>query len=169
MGTNAIRAAPTQAALDSLRRIVQALRESSRWAERHVGLSAAQLFVLQQLAEAPAASVNDLAKRTHTHQSTVSMVVARLVERGLVLRKPSGLDGRSVELTLSARGRRAAARSPDAPQERLIRAIDQLTAARRRQLAASLAEVARAMGGSQDAPDMFFEEARRVRRRRSRE
>jgi hypothetical protein len=83
MGSNTIREDDTQKALDALRRIVQVLRESSRWAERHVGLSGAQLFVLQTLGEAPAASVNDLAGRTHTHQSTVSMVVARLVERGL--------------------------------------------------------------------------------------
>jgi DNA-binding MarR family transcriptional regulator len=59
--------------LDAVRRIVQALRESSRQAERQVGLSGAQLFVLQKLAESPASSVNELAARTHTHQSSVSL------------------------------------------------------------------------------------------------
>lgn len=152
--------------MDALRRIVQVLRESSRWAERHVGLSGAQLFVLQKLAEAPAASLNDLARRTHTHQSTVSAVVTRLVERGLVLRKSSGADARSVQLSLSARGRRAAAGTPDAPQERLIRAIEKLSALRRRQLATSLAEVAQAMGGPLGAPSMFFDDGHRPRRRR---
>jgi hypothetical protein len=37
--------------LDSIRRIVQALRVSSRAAEKTVGLSGAQLFLLQQLGE----------------------------------------------------------------------------------------------------------------------
>src|SRR5262245_40728501 len=39
-----------RAILDGLRRVVQVLRESSRAAERRIGLSSAQLFVLQRLA-----------------------------------------------------------------------------------------------------------------------
>jgi DNA-binding MarR family transcriptional regulator len=130
-------------------------------------LSGAQLFVLQKLADAPAASVNELAARTHTHQSTVSMVVARLVANGLVKRGSSGADARSVTLALTARGRRAAKASPDAPQGRLIHAISQLTPARRRQLASTLGEVARTMDSAAGEPAMFFEEGGRGRRRRS--
>jgi DNA-binding MarR family transcriptional regulator len=166
MGTNTIQRPDTQAALDGLRRIVRALRESSRWAERHVGLSGAQLFVLQKLAQAPAASVNELAARTHTHQSTVSMVVAPLVTRGLVRRTPSATDRRHVGLSLTARGRRTAAGTPDAPQERLIHAIDQLTVARRRQLASALTEVAHAIDGAEGDPVMFLEDRGRGRRAR---
>src|SRR3954468_12674201 len=81
--------------LDGVRRIVQSLRESSRRAEKRVGMSGAQLFVLQKLEEAPAQSLNDLAGRTHTHQSSVSTIVARLVERGLVTRMRSPRDGRT--------------------------------------------------------------------------
>jgi DNA-binding transcriptional ArsR family regulator len=93
MGTHVSRGADVQAVLDGVRRIVQALRASSRWAERHVGLSGAQLFVLQKLAETPAISVNELAERTHTHQSSVSAVISRLAELGLVTRKRSAADG----------------------------------------------------------------------------
>jgi DNA-binding MarR family transcriptional regulator len=166
MGTNTNGRQETQAVLDAVRRIVQALRESSRLAERHVGLSGAQLVVLQKLAETPQISVNELAARTHTHQSSVSTVVARLVERGLVQRKPSGIDARSVRLSLSADGRRVARRAPDVPQDRLIRAIEQLTPARRRQLASALGEVARAMDGIERVPAMFFEDAKRARGRK---
>src|SRR5262245_15390338 len=122
MGANTSARQDTQAVLDGVRRIVHALRASSRWAERHVGLSGAQLFVLQKLAESPSASVNELAARTHTHQSSVSTVVSRLVERGLVRRSPSATDGRSVELVLTRRGQKAAVRAPDAAQELLIQA-----------------------------------------------
>lgn len=158
MGPNTSARADTQRVLDAIRRIVQALRESSRLAERRVGLTSAQLFVLQKLAESPASSVNELAARTHTHQSSVSVVVTKLVEQGLIRRAPSAVDGRSVELTLSSRGRRAAAGVPDLAQARLIRAIERLTAARRRQLASTLAEVAGALAAKEDAPAMFFEE-----------
>jgi len=170
MGANISTVGDTQATLDAIRQIVQALREASRWSERNVGLTSAQLFVLQTLAETPGMSINDLAARTHTHQSSVSTVVTRLVESGLALRSPSGADGRSVTVTLSGLGRRTAARAPEGPQGRLIRAIEQLPAARRSQLASALTDVASAMhADAADAhdhvPAMFFEERRHARRR----
>ncbi|MCC7009945.1 MAG: winged helix-turn-helix transcriptional regulator [Acidobacteria bacterium] len=149
--------------MDAIRRIVQALRESSRRAEQHSGLSGAQLFVLQRLADAPASSVNELAARTHTHQSSVSMVVARLVDQGLVRRAPSAVDGRAVGLALTARGRRAAEGAPDLAQQRLIQAIGKLTPARRRALAASLRDVAEGLAVPEGAPAMFFEDGQRRR------
>src|SRR3954463_2640556 len=120
------RAQDTRAVLDAVRRIVRELHQSSRAAEKLVGVSAAQLFVLQKLAEFPGASMNELAARTHTHQSSVSTVVARLVERGLVLRAPAADDGRRLELRLAADGRRLVTRAPDAAQSRLIQAIERL-------------------------------------------
>src|SRR5919202_3148500 len=105
--TSAARAAgDTRAVLDAVRRIVQALHESSRWAEKHLGLTGAQLFVLQILAEAPGLSLNELAARTHTHQSSVSTVVARLADRRLVVRAAAADDARRVRLRLSAEGRK---------------------------------------------------------------
>ena len=58
----------TRQVLDSIRRIVQLLRESSREAGKH-GLSGAQLFVLRTLAESPGLSLNKLEERTRTHKS----------------------------------------------------------------------------------------------------
>src|SRR5215217_2732988 len=63
-----------RAVLDAIRRIVRVLRVSSRAAEKQVGLSGAQLFVLHKLEDAPALSLNELADRTRTHQSSVSVV-----------------------------------------------------------------------------------------------
>ena len=56
--------------------------------------------------------------------------------------------------------------TPDAPQERLIHAIGQLTLARRRQLASALTEVATAIDGAEGAPVMFMEDRGRGRRLR---
>jgi DNA-binding MarR family transcriptional regulator len=156
----------TRAVLDSIRRIVRTLHESSRAAEKQVGLSGAQLFVLQTLADHPGASLNDLAARTHTHQSSVSTVVARLVERGLVLRAPSTADGRRLELRLSAEGRRLITRAPDPAQGQLIQAIQRLPAARRRVLATSLLALATEMDAADRAPTMFFDDSAREGRRR---
>jgi DNA-binding MarR family transcriptional regulator len=171
MGAN-ISARPAEAAtrdvLDAVRGIVQALRESSRAAERHVGLSGAQTFVLRTLADRASISLNDLAAATHTHQSSVSVVVTRLVESGLVRRARSPEDARRLELSLTARGRDVAAKAPDAAQQRLIAAINRLPARRRHNLAATLRELAQAVATVDRIPPMFFEEAKPLGRRRTR-
>jgi DNA-binding MarR family transcriptional regulator len=166
MGTNTSGEGEVRAVLDGIRRIVQNLRESSRWAEKHLGMTAAQLFVLQKLDEAPAQSLNELAARTHTHQSSVSTIVTRLVEQGLVTRRRSTRDGRTIELQLSSRGRRLAVRAPDAAQQRLIQGIRDLPLTERRSLADALGAVARAMDAAVGEPAMFFEE--RATRRQAR-
>src|SRR4051812_40175859 len=95
MGAHTIpRGSETRAILDAVRRIVRTLHESSRASEKSLGLTAAQLFVLHKLSDAPGLSLNALAAQTHTHQSSVSTVVSRLVERGLVLRTPAADDAR---------------------------------------------------------------------------
>ena len=129
-------------------------------AERLVGVSGAQLFVLQTLAETPGLSLNELADRTHTHQSSVSTVVSRLVERKLVQRSRAASDARRVELTLSSRGRAVAAKAPDAAQERLIAAIEAMPAWRRRLLAEGLSDLARGVAATNRRPPMFFDDRR---------
>ena len=167
MGTNTSEHGDVRAVLDGVRRIVQSLRESSRWAEKYLGMTGAQLFVLQQLDEAPAQSLNNLAARTHTHQSSVSTIVARLVDQGFVTRTRSPRDGRTIELHLSSRGRKLAARAPNAAQQRLIQGIRELPPAKRRGLASALGALARAMDSADGEPAMFFEERASTRRRRS--
>ncbi len=154
------------AALDAIRRIVQALRISTRAAERRLGISGAQLFVLHALSEAPAHSLNELAARTFTHQSSVSTVVERLVRKRLVSRKRSTTDARRVVLSLTPSGQGLLRSSPDIAQLRLISALRELPSRDRRSLARLLDRVVRAMGAD-TAPTLFFEEGeRRVAKKR---
>jgi MarR family transcriptional regulator, lower aerobic nicotinate degradation pathway regulator len=157
MGANTSQNTDAQQALDSLRRIVRALREAARQAERRYGLSGAQLFVLHKLAEASPISLNELARLTHTHQSSVSTVVTRLVRQRLVRRVRSPRDARMLQLTLTPSGERLAKRAPDPPQDRLIEAIESLPPGQQRALASALARVAKAIGVA-GRPIMFFED-----------
>jgi DNA-binding MarR family transcriptional regulator len=143
--------------MDDLRHIVRALRVSSRGTEKRLGISGAQLFVLQRLAEARPVSLGQLAERTHTDPSSVSVVVSRLVQRGLVLRAPSEEDARRAEVRLTSRGRALAKRAPEALQSRLVEALAGLPRETRRGLADGLAALVAGMkiGGS---PRMFFED-----------
>jgi len=157
----------TRAVLDAIRSIVRALRESSRGAERSVGIGAAQLFVLQRLAATPGLSLNELAARTFTHQSSVSVVVSRLVDRGLVTRTRGGDDGRRISLSVTAAGRALLGRAPAAAQDRLLAGLALLGATPRRQLADLLGRLVDVMALSDGTPPMFFEAApKRTRKQR---
>ncbi|HVZ87970.1 MAG TPA: MarR family winged helix-turn-helix transcriptional regulator [Polyangia bacterium] len=136
---------------------MRVLRESSRRTERSLGLGAAQLFVLQRLAGAQPLSLNELAARTLTHQSSVSVVVSRLVEAGLVTRVRAREDARRREIRLTPAGETALARAPAAAQDRIIAALDTLGAPARRDLARQLAKLVEAMALPAQHPPMFFE------------
>jgi DNA-binding MarR family transcriptional regulator len=160
MGSHA--SADARTVLDAIRRIVRLLRQSSRDAEKRTGLSAAQLFVLQQLRAAGGAlTPGELAERTLTHQSSVSVVVRRLSEAGLIRRARSGADRRRIELSLAPAGRAAARRVPRLAQDRLIPAVDMLPLADRAGLARGLIALVRQLRIGGIAPPMFFEEGAR--------
>ena len=121
--------------MDAVRGIVRALRINTRQIELKIGISLAQLFVLQQVAERPAESLNDLAERTATHQSSVSVVVRRLVDRGLVSRRSSSIDKRRVQIALTAAGQKLLLDAPRTISGRLLAALEQFTPTEQRQLA----------------------------------
>jgi DNA-binding MarR family transcriptional regulator len=152
--------AEMRATLDAFRRIVQALRVGARDGEYHTGLGSAQLFALQQIAEHPGASINDVAALTFTHQSSVSVVIQRLVAQRLVARVAARHDRRRQRLELTAAGRRALRSAPGVVQERLISAIAALPAAERRTLSRALGDVARLVRptGTAPHPPMLFED-----------
>lgn len=152
---------------DSIRRIVKDLRASSKNSERTTGLSGAQLFVLQRLAVRAPLSVNDLAELTHTHQSSVSVVVQRLVDKKFIVRRRSRSDGRRLELALTQKGRLLCDRAPEPAQERMFAALDSLPKAKRKQLAELLETVVLQMGLHTDPAELFFEETKPSKRSKS--
>ncbi|HTJ24011.1 MAG TPA: MarR family winged helix-turn-helix transcriptional regulator [Gemmatimonadaceae bacterium] len=112
--------------MNAVRSIVRALRINTRAIELKMGISLAQLFVLQQLAEKPADSLNELADRTATHQSSVSVVVRRLVERGYVTRTASPADKRRIEIAVTQSGRDLLAGAPPTIQNQLMTALREM-------------------------------------------
>jgi DNA-binding MarR family transcriptional regulator len=108
-------------------------------------------------ARSPAASLNDLAERTFTHQSSVSVVVERLVRRRLVSRERSAEDGRRIVLSLTPAGRRVLEAAPEIAQIRLIGALRALSASERRALARTLGRLSEAMGVT-SPPSLLFED-----------
>jgi DNA-binding MarR family transcriptional regulator len=149
--------ADTVRVMDSLRRVVRALSTSLRGAPRADGITGAQHFVLRQIAAAPGLSMNELAERTLARQSTVSEVVSKLTQRGLVARGMHPTDARQAVLTLTASGRRAISGVAATAQERLADGLASLSAAQRTALADGLELWLDAAGLADIPAPMFFE------------
>jgi DNA-binding MarR family transcriptional regulator len=138
------------------------LRISARFTEKECGLGAAQLFVLRQLEGEEAVSVNELAGRTLTHQSSVSAIVGKLVElveQRLVSRRVSAKDSRRAELSLTELGKKRLKSAPRAVvQEQLVDALRRMPASRRNMLAELLHELVREAGYGRGRPPLLFED-----------
>jgi len=144
--------------MNAIRSVVRALRLNTRSIEGKLGISLAQLFVLQQLADKPAESLNELAERTATHQSSVSVVVRRLVDRGLVTRVASTSDRRRVHIALTAAGESLLRGAPPTVQSDLMHGMSRMRADQRATLAELLELWVLASGIDLAAPPMMFED-----------
>lgn len=144
--------------MDAVRILFRAIRLHNVEVERLLGISLAQLYVLEQLGGRPNASVNDLAELTRTHQSSVSVVVRKLAERGFVDKRTSSSDARRAELTISAAGKQLLASAPGIFQTRLQAGLREIGSDETRQLAANLSHWLQACGLDDPSPPMFFED-----------
>lgn len=158
-----------EAVLRALRTLIAALSRSARTIEARTGVTNAQLFVLQQLQTEEALGINALAARARTGQSAVSIVVRRLVRRGLVSRRRSAADGRRVGVSLTIAGRALVRQAPEPPTTRMLAAVGRLDHRDLRALARGLTALVSAMGIAGETPSMLFERDgnRRTRARRS--
>ena len=144
-------------AINALRRMVRGLRSAAESVERNLRVSAAQLFVLSELAQVPDQSVKDLAAVTMTTHSTVSQVVSQLIAKGLISRTTDAADARRSALRLTRQGLSVLKKSPRAIQEDLIEGFGALRPAERRNLANGLEKWLEASGLGGVPSTMLFE------------
>lgn len=145
-------------AVDAVRRLVRGLRLAEQRTRLEAGLSAAQLFVLDELARAAAASLGELADRTMTDRSSVAAVVDRLEDAGLVETRRARTDRRRVLVQLTAAGRRRVVSSAPAPTVLLVRALEALPPADLAGLTRHLGALIGAMGLADGPATMLFED-----------
>jgi DNA-binding MarR family transcriptional regulator len=145
--------------VDAFRRVLRRLRVAARKTELATGLSAAQLFVLSAVADAPGCSVNDITQATMTDRSSVAAVIDRLVEQGYVTRRQADSDRRRASIAITAKGRRAMRLAPPAPTALLISALRDLPAVQLRNLSTGLLALTRAMGIAEEPAGMLFDDA----------
>ena len=156
-----------KAILNRIRQLVRNLRVFDKEAQAQYGLGAAKMFILHALSQNADISLGELAERTATDQSSVSLAVGKLVETGHVRRIPSEEDRRQVRLSLTPVGRAVVRRSPPAAQERILESVQAMPAKQRATLLMLLERLIEGMGAAEPGPPpMLFEDGEPPKRRR---
>ena len=123
------------------------LQSSSKRMAQSLGVTGPQRLVIRIVGRMPGISPGDLAEILHVHPSTLTGVLTRLGDHGLLIRRGDTRDRRRMLLTLTERGKavnRSTAGTVEAGVRRMLSAMSaaDLAAAERvlRRLAADLAE-----------------------------
>jgi DNA-binding MarR family transcriptional regulator len=121
---------------------ISAVRRTSRRAVRHAWatepLPTAQSELLRLIASRPGICVADAAHDLRLAPNTISTLVGRLAEQGLMRRERSLPDSRSVRLTVTEKGRRRLAEWSDLRAELASEVLATLPEADRRALAGAI-------------------------------
>jgi DNA-binding MarR family transcriptional regulator len=145
-------AAKTRELTDVITRLRRALRRSIRtdypWESRPM----AQVEVLQSLRENGASRVGDLAEQLRLSQSTVSALVGKLIDAGLVSRDVDRADRRASVVDLTSEGLRDVGEWDSAHQRRLAAALRSLDAADRAAVLAAVSALRRLVDALDDEP-----------------
>jgi trehalose 6-phosphate phosphatase len=116
-----------------------ALNKRSKQMARAFKITGEQRLALRVSAHAPEVSAGDLALLLHVHPSTLTGILRRLAQRGLLERRTDRHDRRRLQLLLTDAGRRAI-RSTATTIEGPIQSVLRHTSARDRVAATSLIE-----------------------------
>lgn len=132
----------TDESLIALRRILRKSERYSRELAQAAGLTAVQFRVLQIISEKGGCTPKDISQRMRVSQATVTSLVHKLVNQGMVSMERSAIDGRQKNITLTDKGQEAIERAPDALQQLYVRKFEALEDWEQAQLVASLERVA---------------------------
>lgn len=90
--------------LQKVRIVIRAAQRHSLWVEKQCGVNGAQLWILQELADAPGLRVGQVTALLAIQQATTSNLLEGLVRKGFVVKARDPADQRVVKLFLSAQG-----------------------------------------------------------------
>ncbi len=138
--------------LVKLRKIIRSINLESKKIEKEFGISIPQLLVLQFLSEQEdyRASSKDIKTYINLNASTVSGIVSRLEDKGLVARLPNSQDRRGTYITLTAKGADLLKESPTTLQEKMSIRLKKLSRQQIEQLNSSIETLTQLM----DAEDI---------------
>jgi DNA-binding MarR family transcriptional regulator len=129
-------------ALIAIRRIVRAAEFAARDLSRAAGLTPSQLLLLQLVARRGKLGAGAIADATRLSHATVTALLDKLEQRGLLVRRRDAADRRRVEVALTVEGEAILAATPDALQDIFAKRFDRLADWEQAGLVAALERVA---------------------------
>jgi DNA-binding MarR family transcriptional regulator len=153
---DSVRIREADAIVQGLRRVVKALETYSREVEFTYGVTGPQLWALKTLDRQGSLSVTRLAEELAVHQTSASLLVARLERRGLLKRIRSAEDRRVVLLSLTRQGRAIASRAPEAAQGRLLHGLLAMPTREVRRIRTAVDHIVAAMEAEDIEATFFF-------------
>lgn len=151
--------ADVAAIVDGLRRIVRALELYSQEVRRAYGLTGPQLWALKTLQRRGAVTVNELAAALAVHQSSASILVNRLEQRGLIRRSRGQQDRRFVRIEPTEKALSLMAEAPEPAQGRLLHGLSTMSPTRIRGIRKSVDDLVGAMEAKDIEAQFFFEDS----------
>lgn len=103
----------TKLALTAMRQILRSTELSSKALVRETGLTPSQLIFMQILEEAGEQTAGYVAARMGITQATATVLIHKLEQAGVVMRRKGAQDRRQSWLSLTDRGRALLAIAPD--------------------------------------------------------
>lgn len=128
--------------LIALRRILRATEMFGRDLAKAAGLTPAQFRVLQVISEKGWSTPKTIATRMGVSQATMTALIDKLEQKGMVSRQRSERDRRQTDIVISEKGAAAIEQAPDALQQIFVRRFEALEDWEQAQLIASLERVA---------------------------
>ena len=112
--------------LIAIRRIIQSVDLHSRYLERYFGLTVPQLIVLQVVSNNGEMPIGEIAKSVSLGQPTVTGILERLENRGLVKRRRGEKDKRKMYISVTEACHQLLEKAPPPMQEHFIDAFTSL-------------------------------------------
>jgi DNA-binding MarR family transcriptional regulator len=144
---------PLDPVLDFMRllwSIEHGLQSTSKRMRTSLGVTGPQRLVLRVAARSPGISAGEVAEVVRLHPSTLTGVIQRLVDKGLLVRGRDPVDTRRVRLRTSPRAKRVLQRSKGTVESAVDTALRRLPAAQVRHARRVLVAIADALDSAPD-------------------
>jgi DNA-binding MarR family transcriptional regulator len=139
---------PCEEVLIALRQIIHGTDLHSKRVAKESGLTIPQIVVLQSVRDLGEVTTKRVSRRVSLSQGTVTSILDRLEERGLIERYRSKVDRRIVHTRLTKDGQAALRMAPSLLHERFLEQFEELPERRQQEIVRVLQKVAEMMGAA---------------------
>lgn len=136
--------------LTAIRRVIRAVDLHSRKLSHDYKLTGPQALILKEISSSNTITAGELANRVSLSQATITDIIKRIEQRGLVVRSRDNKDRRRVLISLTEQGKEILNSAPPLLQEKFTQRFEKLADWEQTLLLSSLQRIAYLM----DAEDL---------------